>query len=191
MYPFSPNALVSKQRGSGGRGNVFLRKNSWLLLIIQGSAQLLRAPDLITLPDCPFLAAQTVKNLPAMQETWVQSLGWEDPLEKRMTTHSSIPAWRIPWTEESGGLQFMGSKKLDTTERLIRHEPLPVTVVQHPALQSSKNVLPPKIMRLTVLCLPYKWATPWRKEAYLFYSLINSQPLEKCWRHSRCSIKTC
>ena len=46
-----------------------------------------------------------VKNLPAMLETWVQSLGWEDPLEKGMVTHSSILAWRIPWTEEPGGLQ--------------------------------------------------------------------------------------
>ena len=47
---------------------------------------------------------QTVKNLPAMQETQVQYLGWEDPLEKGMTAHSSILAWRIPWTEETGGL---------------------------------------------------------------------------------------
>ena len=52
--------------------------------------------------------AQTVKNLPAMQETWVQSLGWGDPLEKGMTTHSSILAWRIPWREEPGGLQSVG-----------------------------------------------------------------------------------
>ena len=51
------------------------------------------------------LVDQLVKNLPAMQETWVQSLGWEDPLKKRMTTHSGILAWRIPWTEELGGLQ--------------------------------------------------------------------------------------
>ena len=50
-----------------------------------------------------------VKNLPAMQETWVQSLGQEDPLEEGMATHSTILAWRIPWTEEPGGLQFMGS----------------------------------------------------------------------------------
>ena len=50
---------------------------------------------------------QTVKNLPAMQETRVQSLGQEDPLEKRMASHSSILAWRIPWTEEPGGLQSM------------------------------------------------------------------------------------
>ena len=52
-----------------------------------------------------------VKNLPAMQETWVQSLGQEDPLKKDMATHRSIFAWRIPWTEEPGGLQSMGSQK--------------------------------------------------------------------------------
>ena len=49
-----------------------------------------------------------IKNLFAMWETWVQSLGWEDPLDKGMTTHSSILAWRIPWTEELGGLESMG-----------------------------------------------------------------------------------
>ena len=53
-----------------------------------------------------------VKNLPAMQETWVQSLGWEDPLEKGKATHSSIPAWRIPWTEEPGWLQSMGLQRV-------------------------------------------------------------------------------
>ena len=50
----------------------------------------------------PILVAQTVKNPPAMWETWVQSLGWEEPLEKGMATYASILAWRIPWTEESG-----------------------------------------------------------------------------------------
>ena len=55
------------------------------------------------------LVAQMVKNLPAVQETCVRFLGWEDALEKGMATHSSIPAWRIPWTEEPGGLQSMGS----------------------------------------------------------------------------------
>ena len=50
------------------------------------------------------LVTQMVKNLPAMQDTWVWSLGWEDPLEKGMATHSSILAWRIPWTEKTGGL---------------------------------------------------------------------------------------
>ena len=59
---------------------------------------------------------QMVKNsLPAMQETQVQSLSWEDPLEKGMATHSSILAWIIPWTEEPGGLQSMGSQEMDTT----------------------------------------------------------------------------
>ena len=58
------------------------------------------------------LVAQTVKNLPAIQKTWVQSPGWEDPLEKRMATHSSILAWRIPWTEEPGKIQSMGSQRL-------------------------------------------------------------------------------
>ena len=58
---------------------------------------------------------QMVKNLPAMLETRVQSLGLEDPLEKRMATHSSILAWRIPWTEEPGGLQSMGLQR-DRTE---------------------------------------------------------------------------
>ena len=62
--------------------------------------------------------AQTVKNLPAMQQTQVQSLGREDLLVKGIATHSSILAWRIPWTKESGRLQSMGWKESDTTERL-------------------------------------------------------------------------
>ena len=62
--------------------------------------------------------AQMVKNLPARQETWVQSLGREDPLEKGIATHCSILAWRIPCTEEPGRLQSMGHKESDTTERL-------------------------------------------------------------------------
>ena len=58
------------------------------------------------------LVAQKLKHLTAMQETRVQSLGWEDPLEKEMATHSSILAWRIPWTEEPGGLQSMGLQRV-------------------------------------------------------------------------------
>ena len=53
-----------------------------------------------------------VKNLPAMQETWVRSLGWEDPLEKGIATHSSVLAWIISWTEEPGGLQSMESQRV-------------------------------------------------------------------------------
>ena len=56
--------------------------------------------------------AQTVKSLPAMQETRLRSLGQEDPLEKEMATHSSILAWEIPWTEEPGGLLSMGSQRV-------------------------------------------------------------------------------
>ena len=58
------------------------------------------------------LVVQMVKNLPAMWETWVQSLVWEDPLEKGMATHSSILAWRVPWAEEPGGLQSMGLQRV-------------------------------------------------------------------------------
>ena len=58
------------------------------------------------------LLAQIIKNPPAMQETWVRSLGWEDLLEKGTATHSTILAWRIPWTEEAGGLQSMGSQRV-------------------------------------------------------------------------------
>ena len=61
------------------------------------------------------MLAQAVKNLPAMQETLVQSLGWEDLLEQEMGTHSSIPGWKIPWTEEPGRLQHMGSQESDMT----------------------------------------------------------------------------
>ena len=67
------------------------------------------------------LVAQRIKHLPAMWEARVQSLGWEDPLEKEVATHSSILAWRIPWTEEPGRLQSTSRKELDTTERLHFH----------------------------------------------------------------------
>ena len=72
-------------------------------------------------PGANSLVAQSVKkqnktkHLPAVQETWVQSLGQEDSLEKEMPTHSSIHAWKIPWTEEPGRLQSMGLQELDTT----------------------------------------------------------------------------
>ena len=59
-----------------------------------------------------FLVAQTVKRLPTMQETWVRSLGWEDPLEKEMATHSSTLTWKIPWMEEHGRLQSKGSQRV-------------------------------------------------------------------------------
>ena len=67
------------------------------------------------------LVVQRLKHLPAMWETWVPSLSWEDPLEKEMATHSSILAWRIPWMEELGGLHSTGHKESDTTEQLHFH----------------------------------------------------------------------
>ena len=71
---------------------------------------------------CILLLSQTVKHLPTMRETWVQSLGWEDPLEKEMETHSSILAWKIPWTEEPGRLVSpWGRKGSDMTEQLHFH----------------------------------------------------------------------
>ena len=76
------------------------------------------------------LMAQTVKNLPAMEETWFWFLGWEDPLEEGMATHSSILAWRIPWTEEPGRLQSMGSQR-------IRHD----WATNHTAKQNSRKFL--------------------------------------------------
>ena len=67
------------------------------------------------------LLPQRVKHLSAVQETWVQSLGWEDALEDEMATHSGTLAWRSPWMEESGRLQSMGLQMSDTTEQLHFH----------------------------------------------------------------------
>ena len=72
------------------------------------------------------------QNLPVMQETWVQSLGWEDLLEKGMATHSRILVWRIPWTEEPGGLQSVGSQR-------VGHDS--VTDIQHTHIQVLREVL--------------------------------------------------
>ena len=90
----------------------------YLFIILSSSRKNLR--------QLPFfrasLVAQRIKRLPAMQETRVRSLGWEDPLGKEMATHSSILAWRIPWTEEPGRLQSTG-KESDMTEQLHFHFP--------------------------------------------------------------------
>jgi len=75
------------------------------------------------------MVAQTVKNVPEMQETMVQSLGQEDPLENGMAAHSSILAWEIPWTEGPGGLQSMSGKESDTTEWLSRFHTVITSVV--------------------------------------------------------------
>ena len=86
--------------------------------------------------------AQMVKPLPTMQETWVQSLGQEDPLEKAMATHSSTLAWKIPWTEEAGRLQSMGLQELDT-QRLNHQPPPPPQLEKSPS--SDEDSAQPKI----------------------------------------------
>ena len=79
-----------------------------------------------------------VKSMPAMWETWVQSLGWEDPLEKEMATHSSTLAWRIPWTESLVSYSSWGGKELDTTEQLLSLEQIKVDTRQKtPSLPTS------------------------------------------------------
>ena len=77
-------------------------RNAWILPIVslKPSSTNRRKDRLPTLVSWASLVSQTVKDLPAIWETWVQSLGWEDPLEEGMATHSSVFAWRIPWTEE-------------------------------------------------------------------------------------------
>ena len=84
------------------------------------------------------LVAQRLKCLPAMRETWVWSLGGEDPLEKEMATHSSILAWRIPWTEELGGLQSTGSQRVGHDWQLHFH----FHVCAHSAIQSCPTLRP-------------------------------------------------
>ena len=85
------------------------------------------------------LVVQMVKGLPpAMQETWVQSLGWEDPLKKEMSTHSSILAWRIPWTEEPGWLQSMGSQRVGHNQA-TKH--INKTSIHSYALTTSINMM--------------------------------------------------
>ena len=78
------------------------------------------------------LIVQPVKNMPLMQKTWVQFLGQEDPLEEEMATHSSILAWRNPWTEESGGLQSIASQR-------IRHD----LATEHAHTQHAYMKIPP------------------------------------------------
>ena len=96
------------------RGNLLLQGAS----IFSDSGQINRNEGLNLRAS---LIAQSVKNLPAMQETQGSIPGWEDSLEKEIATHSSILAWRIPWTEEPGRLWSMGSQELDKTQQLNHH----------------------------------------------------------------------
>ena len=96
--------------------------------------------------------AQTVKNLPAMQETWVQSLGQKGPLEKGMATHSSILAWKTPWTEEPGRLQSMWSQKVRQNEQPI------FSLSSWPM---SRTQLSTRIQSLSLLILTFDHVCSW------------------------------
>ena len=118
-------------------------------------------------PSWASLVTQTMKNLPAMQETQVQSLGGEDLLEKGMATHSSTPAWRIPWTEEPGRLHSMGLQR-------VRHNW--VTTTSRPALQQLTWVSPPRY--------PMHWKFPYRF-SYKNYLIMNAIPEDVAFWISR------
>ena len=98
--------------------------------------------------------AQRLKHLPPMRETWVPSLGWEEPLEKEMATHSSILAWRIPWTEELGGLQSTGSQRVGHdftfTFTFIL---LSIFSKFHPCCCMYQNFLPFKAEKYFIVCI--------------------------------------
>ena len=99
---------------SGARpGRPMMLRDTWVKLDWV-DAICVKAPEVVLLCDGFYfhLVVQMIKNSPAMQEIWIWSLGWEDPLDKWMATHSSILAWRIPWTEEPGGLKSMGLQRV-------------------------------------------------------------------------------
>ena len=98
-------------QSTGSLSRVRLFATPWIAAC-QASLYFTISRSLLKLMSRASLVAQRLKRLPAMQETWVQSLGRGDPLEKEMATHSSILAWRIPWTEEPGGLQSPGSQRV-------------------------------------------------------------------------------
>ena len=117
--------------------------------------------------------AQMVKHLPGVQETWVQSLGWEEPLEKEMATHSSILVWRNPWTEEPGGLQSMGHKESNRTEQL------PHILELLPEAELKPWFLTPLLV-LLALKQAGIW-DPWLQCLYLDKCFLNQQNTKKVY----------
>ena len=113
------------------------------------------------------LVAQMVKNSPAIQETWVQSLGWEDPLKKGMATHSSILAWRIPWTEEPDRLQFMGSQR-------VRHDWATFT------FDINTCMVPVKIVNNGCSGMGVFWGVVKMSRSWLWWQLHNCVNILKC-----------
>ena len=126
---------------------------SWIFLLIlictsvDWDSHVLDLELCLTLPSLDLPGGSAIKNLPAMQELQemqVWSLGLEDPLEEGMATHSSILAWRIPWTEESGGLQFIGSQRVehDWSDFACMHSPLTQPVSTQFCQFPSMNISP-------------------------------------------------
>ena len=112
---FSHHAVVKRKQASQFRDFFFFQaqQNFTISLAFVSFVPFMRKAYLEALFfSWAFLMAQRLKRLTATQETWVRSLCWEDPLEKEMATHSSTLAWRIPWTEEPGGLQSTGSQRV-------------------------------------------------------------------------------
>ena len=114
-----------------------------------------------------------VKNLPATWETQVQSLGWEDPLEKEMATHSSILAWRILWTEDPGRPQSMGSQEADTAQQLNHHHisliyPVAQTVKRLPIMRETRvrflGQEDPLEKEMAIHSSTLAWKIPWTEE---------------------------
>ena len=124
------------------------------------------------------LVAQMVKRLPTMWETWVQSLGQQDPLEKEMAAHSSTFAWRIPWTEEPGGLQFIGSLESDTTERLHFHFSLSCigegngNPFQCSCLENPRDGKPDRLLSMELHRIGHNWSDATAAAAAVFITLI-------------------
>ena len=121
------------------------------------------------------VVAQLVKNLPAMWETWVQSLGWEDPLEKGKATHSNILAWRIPWTIYSS----WGRKESDTTEWLSLSQ-LTYNIVLVSGLQQSDSVFHVCMCWASLLSRVQLCETPWTEtfQASLSMGILQARILE-------------
>ena len=122
-------------------------------------------------PAIASLIAQSVKNLPAVQETQVQVLGWADPLEKEMVIHSSMLAWRIPWTEEPGGLQFIGSQRVghDWASKRSTHTAQMKGLSQLEKGENSRNEQKSSYT-------PIKINLKSMKKSYALYKLINMKP---------------
>ena len=134
------------------------------------------------------LVAQIVKHLSTMQETWVQSLGWEDPLEKEMAIHSSTIAWKIPWTEEPGSLQSMGLQRVGhnwaTSLTYLR---LYLSILGHTWSFSVMNLWNSQMNQWTYKHIIFSWNTMWDRQRkalkYLWLILVD------VWQKTKNSVK--